>query len=439
MWHRPKWNDLSRYDLIMVMVEEGTVRIDSYQMNTEDKAVFQGHYYSDKAPGLAFLGVPVYWVLNHIISLTGLDHSTQDWVINLLWRIKLLGILVLTLALPSALLGVLFFDFLTRLPIPQRFALWLTLGYSLGTLAFPYSTVFYGHQFAAVCLFTAFYIIRFIIARERSDRGNLALLWLAGFLMGYAVITEYPCVLLVPVFMGYLWVKKKNFKSMSIFTLGMIIPLAILLYYNYICSGNIFKIGYAGTVFQQGTGHGVTGLTFPNLSALWGITFSLYRGLFLINPFLLFAFPGFCFMYKNVEWRKEFWICISAVILFLLFNSSFYMWWGGWTLGPRHLIPMLPFLLLSIAFVPKEYQKYVCVLIILSMIFMWIGTVVDPQIPETEWNPLFGYAFSQFIHGNVSLNLGTVLFIIYIPGGVYLMGIVITLWSWLLLRKTEGT
>src|SRR5512146_1102428 len=49
----PEWNGNSRLDLTRAVVEEGTVAIDAYQSlpqwDTNDKAFYNGHYYSDKA------------------------------------------------------------------------------------------------------------------------------------------------------------------------------------------------------------------------------------------------------------------------------------------------------------------------------------------------------------------------------------------------------
>ena len=54
------WNQNSRFDLLRAIVEQRTLRIDAYHENTQDKAHFQGHYYSDKAPGLVFLACLLY-------------------------------------------------------------------------------------------------------------------------------------------------------------------------------------------------------------------------------------------------------------------------------------------------------------------------------------------------------------------------------------------
>src|SRR5262249_57538468 len=52
------WNQNSRFDLVRAIVDEGTLRIDDYHRNTGDKARWNGHYDSDKAPGLALAAVP---------------------------------------------------------------------------------------------------------------------------------------------------------------------------------------------------------------------------------------------------------------------------------------------------------------------------------------------------------------------------------------------
>lgn len=59
----PRWadpNQNSRLDMVVAVVEDGTFQIDDYVENTVDYAKVGDHYYSDKAPGAAFLGIPLY-------------------------------------------------------------------------------------------------------------------------------------------------------------------------------------------------------------------------------------------------------------------------------------------------------------------------------------------------------------------------------------------
>src|ERR1700731_4222943 len=67
------WNQNSRLDLLRAVVERHTLQIDAYHENTQDKAHFQGHYYSDKAPGLVFLAVPFALVARSAMRISGVD------------------------------------------------------------------------------------------------------------------------------------------------------------------------------------------------------------------------------------------------------------------------------------------------------------------------------------------------------------------------------
>src|SRR5215212_11685629 len=61
------WNQNSRMALIMSVVHHHQLNIDPYAEITGDKALYNGHYYSDKAIGTAVLGVPVYAVLSKLL------------------------------------------------------------------------------------------------------------------------------------------------------------------------------------------------------------------------------------------------------------------------------------------------------------------------------------------------------------------------------------
>src|ERR1700735_5921787 len=67
------WNQNSRFDLLRAIVERHTLWIDAYHENTQDKAHFKGHYYSDKAPGLVFLAVPFALAARPVFRAIGVD------------------------------------------------------------------------------------------------------------------------------------------------------------------------------------------------------------------------------------------------------------------------------------------------------------------------------------------------------------------------------
>ena len=51
------WNQNSRFALVRAMTERDTLQIDAYREATGDRAVWNGHYYSDKAPGASLLAL----------------------------------------------------------------------------------------------------------------------------------------------------------------------------------------------------------------------------------------------------------------------------------------------------------------------------------------------------------------------------------------------
>src|SRR3954469_23802567 len=51
------WNQNSRFALIRAILERHTLQIDAYQLHTGDRALWQGHYYTDKAPGASLVAL----------------------------------------------------------------------------------------------------------------------------------------------------------------------------------------------------------------------------------------------------------------------------------------------------------------------------------------------------------------------------------------------
>src|SRR5690348_5276334 len=98
------WNQNSRFDLLRAIVEQHTLRIDSYHENTQDKAHFRGHYYSDKAPGLVFLAVPIAIAERLVLRAGSIGPESARGEFALSYLVS-----ACTVALPTALAGVCLF------------------------------------------------------------------------------------------------------------------------------------------------------------------------------------------------------------------------------------------------------------------------------------------------------------------------------------------
>ena len=127
----PRWadpNQNSRLDMVVAVVDDGTFQIDRYVSNTVDYAHVGEHYYSDKAPGAAFLGIPVYWGVRLILDLPWVSNITENLANNQAFKATLnpegtgvfeekvrfaiaqVAITLVTAALPTAMLGVFNFQ-----------------------------------------------------------------------------------------------------------------------------------------------------------------------------------------------------------------------------------------------------------------------------------------------------------------------------------------
>src|SRR5262245_7054529 len=67
------WNQNSRFALVRAILERHTLQIDAYQLHTGDRAVFEGHYYSDKAPGQSLMALPAAAAASIVSRMVGVD------------------------------------------------------------------------------------------------------------------------------------------------------------------------------------------------------------------------------------------------------------------------------------------------------------------------------------------------------------------------------
>ena len=146
-----------------------------------------GHTYSNKAPGLAFISVPVYAAARALGVPASGDSSRMLWVLSLFGAV-----------LPAVVL---------LLPRPSRWATRSHHGrerssrssFGAATLVLPFATLYYSHVLAATLVFGC---VRDAVLAPRPRGRSLAAV-LAGAAAGYAVTTEYATLLAAVALCGY--------------------------------------------------------------------------------------------------------------------------------------------------------------------------------------------------------------------------------------------
>ena len=384
----PVWNENSRYDLVRALVEDGTTRIDRFHQNTGDKALYQGHFYSDKPPGTALMGVPVYLLLTGIYRVAGAETPDPETAVQALAFVEC-GIL-------TALLVVLLMRFL-RPVVGEGWALMIGLGYALGSIAFPFATMFFGHAASSFLLFAAFYLLW----RWRRDRRAWRPL-LAGLLAGWAVVTEFPAALGVAVLAVYaLWLGRRTALR---FVLGGIPAALVLMAYNWITFGGPLSIGYQyATTFGEQNSQGLISIVWPSLTTTVDLLVGP-RGLVRLAPWFALAPLGLLAVRRR-RIGTEVLVAAAICVLFLTYNSGALNPFGGWTPGPRYLLPALPFAAVLVALAPRLLRPIIALLIAVSAVVFFVATVTMPNAPELYRDPLVELWLPRFLSRDIAQTI----------------------------------
>ncbi len=180
--------------------------------------------------------------------------------------------------------------------------------------------------------------------------------FLSGVLAAYASTIELqvgPVSAILGLYALALVIGRKRPPSTLLaFALGAVIPTLLLLTYNTIAFGSPLRMGYFFHATQQfadvHSAANPLGLRRPDWSRLDDLTILPARGILRYAPILGLAPFGLVALIV----RRFFGVAIisaAAVAAVFLVNLSYPEWSGGWSTGPRLLVPMLPFAMLPVA------------------------------------------------------------------------------------------
>jgi hypothetical protein len=394
-------NEVSRIYLTQAIVDEGTLSIDDQLRrygDVDDKAVHSGRFYTDKPVGLSFLSLPVYAVLRACGRLL-----ERSWTLQ---QVRY-ALTVCCVSIPSLLLAALLLRYWCELTESLELVLFGVLAFALGTIACVYSTQFMGHQLGAVLAFGHFAWTRNVTNEASGPR-----LAAAGALAAFGAATDFFSVpLQAAIVLTYL-PRVRRPAGWLAFACGALAVLAPVLAYNYLAFGNPLSAGYGHLVdptFQKLHGGGLYGVTLPHLAAIWGLTLSPARGLFWLSPFLLIAPVGIWAMIHDPRRKKDGWLIAGSSLATFWLASSVVNWRLGWTVGPRAMVPVLPFLATAVVAAVEwspAARPWFIVSGLLSILFVLSTTLTFPAFDPELANPLFEQTAFLLRRGLVSPNLG---------------------------------
>ncbi|MEO6872096.1 MAG: PA14 domain-containing protein [Chthoniobacterales bacterium] len=419
-YHTGGHNENAHVDQIRALADEGRWDINEFVGNTADIIRVDDKFYPNKAPGITLLGVLPWKVFRTVLGWTSLSDGAQLHFTSYLVQLTTLGLF-------SALTGSVLWLFLARVGLSQVAALFFALLYSIGTIAFPFSTIFFSHQLAASFLFLGFFLLWKLRQETSSSQSREAKrhaqVVLAGLLLGFAPVLEYPAAL-GTVVIGCYGLTNLSRRRFCLFFVAGVAAGSSLLFYNWCAFHQLVYLSYEaylspGASFG-GHAHGFLGVGWPRADVLWNITFGRQRGLFYANPWLCLIVPALVTL-RSRTWRRELIVSFALVATFLAFNSGFgdsVIYWGGaWSIGPRHLVPMLPFMALPIALLCRRRPFAIAALALgcFSVGAMFGATAITPCVPYEAAEP-WGFYLHQIFLGRFSLNAGGIWANRFLPG-----------------------
>jgi hypothetical protein len=404
------WNQDSHFDLTRALVEQHTVRIDSYQANTGDKAFFNGHFYCDKAPGLSLLAAPS-WALTRVLARAG-GKDPNSYEIIRLGR-YLAG--MVTVAIPTAVALALFFLEALDLGSSLAGATFAVTALGWSTPLWTYATLFWGHAAAGAFLVLAFLAAKALRKREHADRAP----WIAfavGLAAGWATLIEYPAAVVAVLLAAYAvlntWRSQPQRAwraALSLFA-GATVCIAILCAYNLAAFHSVFSLSYRYQVDFPETRQGLFGITYPKARVMWDLLLSPHRGILLSAPVLLVWPLGIAILSRNRNTRWHSLMLIAIPLYYFLLNASYVNWDGGYCYGPRYLAPGLFFLAPALAVAWTVGTIWFRALLVL----LWgVGAglsliaVSTTPMPNAEWMNPFPRLLEAFLSGQIPVYAGT--------------------------------
>lgn len=358
--------EASRLATIQALAEQNTFVINNTEFRTVDRIVIDGRIYSDKPLPMMVIHGMMYKL---IAAISGISFNTHYYLSVFLTNLFGIGLL-------NVILFILFFKRLDcEVEAPLVSKIFLSVSLLMSTLLLSYGISMNNHTPAALLLW-----ILCMQLMDYNSKKTVVSTFIIGITAGTLLDLEIPIGSmfgLAAFVIVLLCSKERKFTKTTVYSIGGMLPIMIMVSMNYIVFDRILPQYIA------------KGGTYTPPSIDWGNSISYFsdiilgnRGFFSYMPAMLFIIPVLLLNNRISKNRIES-ILLLTVLLVILFYGMFTNEYGGWAYGFRYLIPIIPVLWFFIAreYAPKTNSWHYVVL----MIFIAWGVVTSYVGTYNPW------------------------------------------------------
>lgn len=291
-----------------------------------------GRLRAPNGPLQAIALVPYYLLGKTFVVAPGVPEDSRDLVLTFA--------VVLSSTTFCALAAALFLTLLIRRGVPPRIAVSVALALALGTPLFSYSAWLFSEPLAVSLLVGA-------ALAAFGDPGPIKTgpATLAGALLGMCLLVRPGHVLAAPLFVAAVLVRDGRRGLHAAIGLGVLAAIGLVVYlvWNYHLFGHPFDFGYPEIADR---GKRINDFETPLLTGLAGFLVSPGKSIVIHAPLVLLAIAALPRLARFDRGLAL--LAIAAPLSYLLLYARYTQWEGGYCVGPRYLIPPLPFLILAL-------------------------------------------------------------------------------------------
>jgi hypothetical protein len=346
----------------MLEVAVSLVRNHNFRASPETGALgVDGYYYSKWYPLLSVLAVPFVAVG---LAIGSALHLPEYYVA---------GACALTLSTLLTAASASFIVLLAlRLGGDRQMACLAALSFAFGTIALTYAGSFFAEPLLGFLIIASLYF-----ATGKTNSATVG----ASLIAGVAILAKPPAAILGPILSLYFICKKRSLSTICMPLLATGFFAIVYGIYNYVRFGDPLSFGQAWmsnipnqivsikvaapSSVELNLWHWLTLKLATPAQGIYGLLFSSGRGLLWYCPPVVLAGIALCRIPKNKRLEA---LNISAIFVGLLLIYSGPWWSGGWSWGPRYLLPTLPGLFVLIALLSKRWKYWLLALTLIGFL-----------------------------------------------------------------------